>query len=112
MTKLGDTKRKDSRVLDRLIHRPTGLPELVGREGVDVGARLERQRPGDELDVVPLNVGDDHDAHLRGAANEPSRGHMKTVAEAQNHDIANTARQTQQHLASSITLYYLGGSAT
>lgn len=41
-------------------------PELVGRERVDVGARLERQRPGDELDVIPLHVGDDHDAHLRG----------------------------------------------
>lgn len=40
------------------------LPELVGREGVDMSAWLERQRPGDELDVAPLHVGDHHDAHL------------------------------------------------
>ncbi len=40
-------------------------PELVGRERVDVSTRLKRQRPGDELDVIPLHVCDDHDAHLR-----------------------------------------------
>lgn len=51
---------------ERSTSRETGgLPKLVRREGVDVSARLHRQGAGDELDVVPLHVRDDHDAHLQ-----------------------------------------------
>lgn len=40
------------------------LPQFVGGKCVDVSARLERQRPGDKLDIITLHVGYDHDAHL------------------------------------------------
>ena len=50
--------------IDREMKVNRDAPELVGREGVDVSARLDRQGAGDELDVAPFHIGDDHDAHL------------------------------------------------
>mmetsp|Transcript_30154 Transcript_30154/g.88179 ORF Transcript_30154/g.88179 Transcript_30154/m.88179 type:complete len:417 (+) Transcript_30154:3697-4947(+) len=41
-----------------------GGPELVGRHGIGVGDGRAAEGAADELDVRPLDVGDDQDAHL------------------------------------------------
>lgn len=40
------------------------VPEFVRCKGVDVRARLDCQRARDELDVIPLDIGNHHYVHL------------------------------------------------